>query len=189
MRVTGGRLKGRKLFGPPIAKIRPMRDSVRTALFNILGDAVPGSLFLDLFAGTGSVGIEALSRGAEHAVFVDSCWEAVKVIERNLQALDLTRQATVYHQDVFLALEDCTRQGQRFDFVFIGPPYGQNLAHQTLLRLSLLKILKPEAVVITEIFKKEYLEARYGPLGLFDERRYGDNQLKFYALQAEGPLP
>jgi len=180
MRITGGTLRGRKLIVPKSPAIRPMRDQVRSALFSILGDLVEGSRFLDLFAGTGSVGIEALSRGASFAVFVDESREAVKLIERNLQELGLTSRAEILQDDVFRALERLHRRGEPFDLVFVGPPYGQELAHKALERLGELSLLRDEAVVVTEIFKKETLEDRYGSLALVDERAYGDNVLKFY---------
>jgi 16S rRNA (guanine966-N2)-methyltransferase len=180
MRITGGTLRGRKLIAPKSASIRPMRDQVRAALFNIINDLASGSRFLDLFAGTGSVGIEALSRGASCAVFVDSAREAVQIIERNLQELGLHDRAKVLQEDVFQALERLHGQGERFDLVFAGPPYGQNLAHPTLEHLGTLDVLQEDAVVATEIFKKERVADRYPSLELFDERAYGDNLLKFY---------
>ncbi len=173
-------LKGRELFGPKSAEIRPMRDQVRLALFSILEHVIEGSRFLDLFAGTGSVGIEALSRGAEHAVFVDSSTQAVQIIQKNLQQLELMKQATVYREDAFLALEDLSKRGQRFDLVFVGPPYGKGLVGRTLERISELNVLNPDAIVVTEIFKKETVQDRYGALELFDERLYGDNRMKLY---------
>lgn len=180
MRVTGGRLKGRELLGPKSAEIRPMRDQVRTALFNILEDLVEGCWFLDLFAGTGSVGIEALSRGAAHVVFVDSSQEAVQIIRRNLQQLELSKQATVYREDVFIALENLNKRDERFDLIFVGPPYGKGLADKTLSRIAQLHMLKPDTIVITEVFKKEIVQDRYGRLEIFDERIYGDNRIKLY---------
>jgi 16S rRNA (guanine(966)-N(2))-methyltransferase RsmD len=180
MRITGGALKGRRLHAPKSAAIRPMRDQVRAALFNILDDLVSGSHFLDLFAGTGSVGLEALSRGAVRAVFVDSSREAVQIIERNVLALGLRDRVTILQDDVFRALERLWRRGERFDLVFIGPPYRQNLAHHTLERLGELDLLSERAIVATEIFKKEHVEPRYGRLALFDERVYGDNLIVLY---------
>ena len=186
MRITGGELRGRRLYTPKSASIRPMRDQVRAAFFNIISDLVSESRFLDLFAGTGSVGLEALSRGASHTVFVDSAREAVQIIERNLQNLDLRDRATVLHQDVIAALERLHSRGERFDITFVGPPYGQSLAHQTLERLGKLDLLTEHAVAITEIFKKEHVEDRYHSLELFDERLYGDNLLKFYRWSEGG---
>lgn len=180
MRITGGTLRGRKLIAPKGSAIRPMRDQVRSALFSILGDLVEGSRFLDLFAGTGSVGLEALSRGASFAVFVDESREAVKIVERNLQELGLAARAEILQDDVFRALERLHRRGERFDLVFVGPPYGQELAHKALERLGELSLLCDDALVVTEVFKKEQLEGRYGSLTLVDERTYGDNALKFY---------
>ena len=180
MRITGGALRGRKLFTPKSSAIRPMRDQVRSALFSILGGLVEGSRFLDLFAGTGSVGLEALSRGASFAVFVDASREAVQIIERNLRELGLAPRAEILQDDVFRALERLHRRGERFDLIFIGPPYGKELAHKALERLGELSLLRDDAVVVTEVFKKEPLEDRYGPLELVDERKYGDNVLKFY---------
>lgn len=180
MRITGGKLRGRKLVTPRSASIRPMRDQVRAALFNILDDLVSGSRFLDLFAGTGSVGLEALSRGASCAVFVDSAREAVQIIARNLQELGLQDRAEVLQEDVFRALERLHGRGERFDLAFVGPPYGRNLAHPTLERLGALDVLNDDAVVVTEIFKKERVEDRYPSLELSDERAYGDNLLRFY---------
>jgi 16S rRNA (guanine(966)-N(2))-methyltransferase RsmD len=182
MRITGGILRGRRLITPKSPSIRPMRDAVRAALFSILGDLVSGSRFLDLFAGTGSVGIEALSRGAKHAVFVDNSAEAVKIIEENLHNLGLEGQATVYREDVFKALQLLSRRDEQFDLVFIGPPYGEDLARRTLEHLAYRDILSEGAVVAAEIFKKEGtgFERRYGELVLFDERAYGDNLIKLY---------
>lgn len=187
MRVTGGRLKGRELFGPKSAQIRPMRDQVRTALFNILENVIEDSLFLDLFAGTGSVGIEALSRGARHAVFVDDSAQAVKIIHKNLQQLELMKQATIYQEDVFRLLESLRKREKRFDLVFVGPPYGKGLAGRTLEKISELNVLNPDAIVVTEIFKKETVQDRYGALELFDERLYGDNRMKFYRKISSAP--
>ncbi len=185
MRITGGELRGRRLHVPKSSAIRPMRDQVRAALFSVLGELVKDSRFLDLFAGTGSVGLEALSRGAAFVVFVDSSREAIEIIRRNVLELGLRDRAVILQDDVFRALERLWRQGERFDLVFIGPPYGHDLAHQTLEKLSQLDVLSDDAVVVTEVFKKERVESRYGQLVLAQERTYGDNVLKFYRLKRE----
>lgn len=181
MRITGGALRGRRLHAPKSADIRPIRDQVRAALFNILNDLVAGSRFLDLFAGTGSVGLDALSRGAAYALFVDHGREAIELIERNVGELELSDRAEILREDVLRALDLLHGQGERFDLAFVGPPYGEDLAHQTLSRLSQLDILSPGAVVIAEIFKKESAGERYGTLRLFDERLYGDNRIVLYS--------
>jgi 16S rRNA (guanine966-N2)-methyltransferase len=157
-----------------------MREAVRAALFDILDDSVTDARVLDLFAGTGSIGLEALSRGASSCTFVDISDEACRIIQKNLENLGLTHQANVYHTDALKAIELFHRQDQQFDLVFIGPPYGKKLAHKTLAHLAAHAIVPSGALVVTEVFKKEKIQAEYGFLQLFDERTYGDNRLLLY---------
>jgi len=180
MRITGGQLSGRTLITPKTRAIRPVRDAVRLSLFNILDEVVPGSRFLDLFAGTGSVGIEALSRGAREATFVDDLPEALEVIGQNLAALGLSERAEVLGEDVFYALGHLSGH----DLVFIGPPYGKGLEDRTLEKLAGSDCLNEDAIVVTELFQKDRVEARYGTLVQIDARRYGDNRLVFYRREA-----
>ncbi len=189
MRIIGGRLSGRPLVEPtPQIKkfLRPMREAVRAALFDILNDFITDARFLDLFAGTGSIGIEALSRGARLCVFVDISDEACRIIRKNIENLGLSLQARLYQLDALKAVEFFHRQGEQFDIVFIGPPYGKELAHKTLSRLAAHPILVPGALVVTEIFKKEKIQTEYGLLQSFDVRTYGDNRLWFYRWGALG---
>ena len=127
MRVISGKAKGRKLKYPKLAKsrrIRPLTDQAREALFNILGADIAGGLFLDLFAGTGAVGIEALSRGAEIAIFVERDRKVVGAIRENLELTGFTDRAEVYSLDVLKAVKVLDRKGSRFDFIYLGAPYG-----------------------------------------------------------------
>jgi 16S rRNA (guanine(966)-N(2))-methyltransferase RsmD len=189
MRIISGRLGGRSLIEltPQVKRfLRPMREAVRAALFDILDDAVTGARFLDLFAGTGSIGLEALSRGARSCVFVDISEQACQIIRENLKNLDLEKHASVYQLDALKAIELFDRQGKEFDLLFIGPPYGKGLAHKTLAHLATHSILSPGALVVTEIFKKETMQTEYGLLKSFDERTYGDNHLRFYRWEALG---
>ncbi len=185
MRITGGALGGRRLRTPDTADIRPMRDQVRMALFNILTDVVVDSLFLDLFAGTGSVGLEALSRGAARAVFVDRGRDALQLLKQNVDELGVAERAEIIADDVFNALDRFDPESETFDLVFIGPPYGYDLAPKTLRQLGHGDVLAPDAIVITEVFKKESVSERYDDLHLFDERRYGDNRLILYRRGAD----
>lgn len=183
MRILAGRLGGRPLIEPTRqikCSLRPMREAVRAALFDILDDSVTGARFLDLFAGTGSIGLEALSRGARSCAFVDSSEEACRIIRKNIENLGLVQQTSVYQLDALKAIEMFHQQGQQFDLVFSGPPYGKELAHKTLAHLSSHPIVSPGALVVTEIFKKEKVQAEYGFLQSLEERTYGDNRLWFY---------
>jgi 16S rRNA (guanine966-N2)-methyltransferase len=180
LRIIGGSRRGRKLVAWDEAGIRPMRDFVRTALFNIIADFVPDARFLDLFSGTGSVGLEALSRGASSCVFVDRAPGACGVVRRNLQALDLLDQGSVMEGDVLVMLGELSRRGRRFDLVFIGPPYGQGLAERTLEGLSDGGLLTADCVVVAEVHETETICPVHGVLERVDDRRYGDNRVLFY---------
>ena len=162
------------------AGIRPMRDFVRGALFSILVDFVPGAAFLDLYCGTGSVGIEALSRGADHCVFVDLAPDSCGIARRNLEELDLLDRGRVIESDAVGACQELSRRGRSFDLVFIGPPYYHELVPQTLEALSDARLLTADPVVVAEIHHTESAGERYGELELADARKYGDNQLLFY---------
>jgi len=180
MRIIAGSLRGRKLVEWESAGIRPMRDFVRGALFSILVDFVPGASFLDLYCGTGSVGIEALSRGADHCVFVDLSTDSCGIARRNLEELDLLDRGRVIESDAVSACHELSRRGRTFDLVFVGPPYYHELVPQTLDALADGRLLSADPVVIAEIHHTESAAERYGELELADARKYGDNRLLFY---------
>lgn len=159
-----------------------MRDFVRTALFNILADLVPGSRFLDLFCGTGSVGLEALSRGAADCVFVDKSAEACAITRRNLDVLGFLKAGKVIQADYAEGIEYLQRRGRRFDLIFVGPPYGKGLAAAALNLIAESRLFHGETVIISEVYKKETLCPTYGELYSIDRRLYGDNGLHFYRL-------
>ena len=179
MRVVAGELRGRRLATPPKgADVRPTADRVREALFSILGD-VSGARVLDLFAGTGALAIEALSRGAAEATLVDT---DTRLAARNLAELGLEARARAVRADIRAFLP---RERGTFDLVFCDPPY--RLAHRLGPELdrSLPTLLAPEARVITESASAAPLELA---LPLADERRYGDTTVRIHAAPgAAGP--
>jgi len=162
------------------AGIRPMRDFVRTALFNIIGETILEARFLDLFCGTGSVGLEALSRGAREVTFIDQSADACGIVRRNLDQLGFLDRARVLHVDYVEGIDYLERRGKKFDLVFVGPPYDKGLADAALRLFSERSILDPDAVVITEVRNKTTLDQQYGLLKQIDKRVYGDNVLDFY---------
>jgi 16S rRNA (guanine(966)-N(2))-methyltransferase RsmD len=180
MRIIAGSHQGRLILEPTTREIRPMREAVRASLFNILHDLVIEAHFLDLFAGTGSVGLEALSRGARSCDFVDFSSEAIAIIKKNIHALDFEPQTQLHQLDALTAIERFHQSEKKFDLIFIGPPYGKGLAIQAFETLARFPILSPDGIAITEIFKKEKLADRYGPYAFFEERQYGDNLLRWY---------
>ncbi len=181
MRVTGGTAKGRRLRAPTGSDVRPTADKVRQALFNILRDRVPGAAFLDLFAGTGGIGIEALSRGAATTVFVDSSRPALQAITRNLAETVLANRAQVLAMDVTAFLQ---KRSGPYDIVFIDPPYAME-PEPVLRRIGEAGIVKQDGVVVVEHFRKRPVPEQAGGLERFREVRYGDTVLAFYTYRSQ----
>jgi 16S rRNA (guanine966-N2)-methyltransferase len=170
MRVIAGELRGRKLAVPTGAGTRPTADRVREALFSILGD-LSGARVLDLYAGSGALGIESLSRGASGAVFVDSAPAAITAIRANLSNLGI--DGSVHRRDA-LAWLAAAAGGPPFDLVFADPPYDSALATGPPLAERLPAVLSPAAVIVTESDKRAPLEL---PFELLRERTYGDTRI------------
>ncbi len=184
LRVIGGEAKGRRLQRVPGRGTRPITDRVKEALFNILGPVVAGASFLDLFAGTGSVGIEALSRGAAHGVLIDESPEAVQTIEKNLERTGLVERATVLRVDAFAFLN--TVPEWKFDFVYVAPPQYQGLWRQAVEKLEQSpEVLNPDAWVIVQLDPHEYEDLALKRFDLFDQRTYGSTTLVFYEFSSE----
>lgn len=160
--------------------MRPTSGRVKEALFNILGDLVVGCCFLDLFAGTGNIGIEALSRGAEVAVFVDNDIKNISVIKKNLAITGFESCARVIHLDVEDALKLLGKEGCKFDLIFIDPPYLKGFETNTLAGIASHGLLKPEGKVIVESSKKDYLPRGVEDIKIIRQEKYGDTLLSFY---------
>jgi 16S rRNA (guanine966-N2)-methyltransferase len=179
VRVIAGKAKGRKLKSVPGTGTRPITDRAKSALFSILGNDVMGCRFLDLFAGTGQVGIEALSRGAQQAVFVERASAALRAIRQNLAHTGLEAQARVVRADVFDFL---ARMAEPFDYVYVAPPQYQGLWAETLQALNARPAwLAEDGWAIAQIHPKEYEPLALEQLALFDQRTYGSVMLCFYA--------
>jgi len=184
MRVISGTAKGRRLKSVPGKSTRPITDRVKVALFDILAEDVPGSCLLDLFAGTGGVGIEALSRGAEKAVFVDLDPNAIRILRENLKNTCLAEGAEVVRSDSFLFLE--RRQRRPFDIIYVAPPQYQGLWIQALQSIDQRSDwLAPDGMVIVQIDPKEAQTVPLQHLSEFDRRRYGGTLLLFFEKLSE----
>ena len=158
MQVIAGKARRLLLKTIPGTDTRPTQNRIKETLFNIIQGDVPGCRFLDLFAGTGAIGIEALSRGAERAVFVDNSRKAVNCIKENLQHTRLDPQATVIESDAQAAIRRLSLQGQRFGIIFLDPPYDADLEMPVLRALDKAGILAPNGMVIVEMRRKKELE-------------------------------
>lgn len=192
MRITGGSARGRKLAAPKSDLIRPTCDRVREALFNILGERIKGARVLDLFAGTGAVGAEALSRGAAFALFVDQSLEAGRLIETNLRACFAQPSAGFVRVDLAHPWNPRLLLGKlepdaRFDLVFMDPPYQKQLAELTLRLIEQADMLAANALVVAEEHRRVAPPPTIGDLSLYDHRRYGESGLWFYQRQGDSP--
>lgn len=184
MRVITGKAKGHRLKSVPGGGTRPITDRAKSALFSIIGNRVIGSRFLDLFAGTGQVGIEALSRGARGAVFVEIASAALRTIRENLDHTHLEGKAEVIRADVFKFLP---REDGPFDFIYVAPPQYKGLWVKTLRLLDdRPEWLADDGWTIVQIDPLEYEEQSLENLALFDQRSYGGVMLCFYAEIPEG---
>ncbi len=160
--------------------IRPLRDRVRTALFDIIRELIPDAEVLDLFAGTGAVGLEALSRGAARATMVERSQRVARLIHDNVRRLGYEERVRVLTGDALHHIHELAQRGERFDVVFVGAPYGTPLARNSMHALARIMPLEPEAVVIAEVHTKETLDDRYGPLQRELRRAYGETRLDFF---------
>jgi 16S rRNA (guanine966-N2)-methyltransferase len=185
VRVIAGSAKGRQLATLRTLALRPTPDRVREALFNILGAQIDGADFLDLFAGSGANGLEALSRGARMAIFVEAHEPACRLIETNLRRCGLHEQGLVWCRNVLEVLPALHLQGYVFEAIFLDPPYGASLVEDALQQLGDGRLLTPHGQVIAEHFFKRVLAERYGRLGRVRVARFGDVALSFYRVEVE----
>ncbi|HPW44825.1 MAG TPA: 16S rRNA (guanine(966)-N(2))-methyltransferase RsmD [bacterium] len=177
MRVISGKVKGRRLKAPNSDKVRPALDQVKEAIFNILFDVEDLSV-LDLFAGCGSVGIEALSRGAKSVVFVEIWDKAVESIRENLEHCKLSESATVMKMPVSRAIDVLSRREASFELIFVDPPYLQDLVNPTLEQLSHSGIAHKNSIIVVEHHPKEPVSVP-ASLILTDSRKYGQTRVSF----------
>ena len=183
LRVIAGTAKGRRLATLRTLALRPTPDRVREALFNILSGQIGGTAVLDLFAGSGAVGLEALSRGAGGAIFVEAHAPACRLIEQNLQLCGLHERGSVWCRDVLEALPALEMRGHRCDVIFLDPPYRTSLVEDTLHQLGDGRLLSARGQVIAEHFFKRALPERYGRLRRARVARFGDVALSFYRVE------
>lgn len=177
MRVITGAAKGRRLLTPKSKRIRPALDQVKESVFNILFDVRDQSV-LDLYAGTGSMGIEALSRGAAHATFVDDFISAIALIRKNLERCGFRDRASVIKSPVRAAIRRLSKSGKTFDIIFVDPPYLKNCVNPTLEALAQSSVIAPSSIIIVEHHPKEPIEEMEG-LKITDSRRYGQTIVSF----------
>lgn len=188
MRVITGKAKGTQLTALNGAGVRPTLDRVKECLFDRLGHNLAGETFLDLFAGSGGLGVEALSRGADRVVFVENDPKAQRVILANLakckflQGEGASQSWELLKTDALGAVSLLEKRGVRFDLVHVDPPYDADLYEGVLLRLADSAVIDDASTVIVEHFHKKVLNPSYGRLSLSSEKKLGNTLLSFYSL-------
>ena len=185
MRVIAGKFRSRRLKSPGKLKMRPTSDRLRETLFNVLGPAVQDSLFVDLYAGTGAIGIEAVSRGARETIFVESHSASAKLIRENLKSLSVDGSVELMETDAVTALERIAKRRLIADFVFLDPPYDANEEQLRVLEyLDASHLIAPLGYVIVEHSVKTELPERFSRLERTRLLEQGDAALSFYRLAA-----
>lgn len=178
MRIIAGKYGGRRLASFQAPHIRPTSDRVKESLFNIWRDEVEGRRVLDLFCGTGNLGLEALSRGARSVDFVDASAKSLAILERNIDTLKVTEDYRIHRQDVFRYLKSF--QGDAYDLIFIDPPFTEALADRVMGAVAASRALGRQTLVAIESGRREKIENDYGPLHRYDVREFGDKVLSFF---------
>lgn len=181
MRVISGTARGTGLFSPQGTTTRPTSDFVKENLFNIIQADLGGINFLDLFAGSGAIGIEALSRGASFATFVDISQKSIDLIRRNLAKVRLEQRANVIKGDAGAAIKKIAAGGQKFGIIFLDPPYFEGLVEKTLASIVTENILATDGYIVLEMSKTETATNAAG-LEILKEKEYSGTRLIFYGL-------
>lgn len=195
MRIITGIAKGISLTAPRGLAVRPTGDRVKESLFNMLGEKITGSLVLDMFAGTGNLGIEALSRGAAQAVFIDSGPRSVRCVRENLARTCLAERAIVLARDAWQALRQLAAEGRRFDIIFCDPPYNKGLAAKAPAMVGALDLLTPAGLLVVEHARHETMADETAKLQKVRDVKYGETVLSIYRSRneedqyAHGDLP
>lgn len=174
MRVISGSARGKKLVSLEGTNTRPTLDRVKEALFNIIQFDIAGTNFLDLFAGSGAIGIEAISRGANSATFCDNSAEAIKIIKTNIANTRSNDRATVINKDYIQALKLLAEKNEKFDIIYIDPPYKSEFANKAIEEIIKLNLVSKDGTIIVEtddIEKEQTLQMK--EIQIFDKRKYG----------------
>jgi len=180
MRIIGGEFKGRKIEYPEFKTVRPTKDRIREAVFNMIAEWVPGARVLDLFAGSGAYGLESLSRGALELVLVDNDARCAEVIEKNVSTLKIKNKAKVLTDDVFEAIPILSNSKERFDIVFADPPFNKEMAKKTLITINHYDILNRPSLLILEHSRNEAVPEEEGSAIISRQKTYKDILISLY---------
>jgi len=183
LRVISGKVRGLKLDTPKNLDVRPTTDRVKESLFNIINPYIRESNILDLFAGTGSLGIECLSRGAKNCVFVDKSKESIGIVKSNIKKARVENESTILNIDFKDAVKRLSVQKQKFDVIFMDPPYYENMFIDCLKSIDEFSLLKEDGLVVVEHDTNDLFDDNIGRLYKSREKKYGNTTITFYKLE------
>lgn len=180
MRIVGGEYRSRLIAMPKGVEMRPTQDKVRQAVFNVLGD-ISGRKALDLFAGSGAFGIEALSRGARYATFVDNNLRCAETIKDNLESLNIKgSKYDIIRTNAISVLSRLAKEEEKYDLIFLDPPYYKGLAKKCLINIDSCDILSPIGIIVAEHFRKDGLPQDLKAIVLDKQKKYGDTLITVF---------
>lgn len=183
MRVISGKVRGLKLNTPKNEDVRPTTDRVKESLFNIINPYIMESDVLDLFAGTGSLGIECLSRGANRCVFVDVSKESISIVKSNIKKARVENESIVLNLDFKDAINKLKLQNNKFDVIFMDPPYYKNMFIDALEKITEASLLKEDGIIIIEHDTKDKFPEKINTIIQTKSKKYGNTTLTFYTLE------
>lgn len=186
MRIIAGIAKSRIIQSPKGLKIRPTSDRMKESIFNIIADKIINADILDLFAGTGNIGLEAISRGAASAVFIDNNKNAIQIIRDNIRLLGFQDKTEILKTDSISGLRKLGKSNRYFDIIFIDPPYLKKYEIPVLLEIAGLNLLKSEGSIILQHHRKSDLTKIIYPYHCIRQKRYGDTMISFFKIQSIG---
>lgn len=183
MRIISGKAKGKKLYSPKGKGIRPTADRVKESIFNILGGQLEGIRVLDLFSGTGSLGLEAISRGAQHVVFVEKSRSALNALKKNISLCGFDSHSIVLAMSVPHGLAFMGQKGESFQVIFADPPYGRGWVEKTISEILAHGILSQDGMIVMEHAPYESLSRNHGKLVTLKQKTYGDTIISFLGFK------
>lgn len=179
MKVISGTLKGRNILGYNIDGTRPTMDRVKESVFGTIQSYIPNSIVLDLFAGSGNLGIEAISNGAKYCYFVDNNIEAIKVIKKNIDTFNIKDKSTILHNDYNESLDYFYNSNIKFDIIFVDPPYKYEIIEKVIDKVIEYNLLNEDGIIVLE-FEKDKLKENYENLSLIKNKKYGEKYIYIY---------